>query len=140
MSHHQAILNELRKQGHRITPQREMIIDILAHSEKHMTAEEVLGELQQHTSAINITTVYRTLEMLWDEGYASRNDLREGKRVYSTAGHGPHLHLVCRHCHRVIEINPNLLNPLGEGIKKSYQFDVDLHHVSLFGVCADCQV
>lgn len=139
MSHHQEILDQLRAHGHRITPQREMIIDILAHSTRHMSAEEILDDLQHHTSAINIATVYRTLDLLWDEGVANRNELGEGKHVYSAARHGPHLHLVCRHCRRVIEIDPDLLIPLRRELKETYHFDIDLHHISLSGVCANCQ-
>ncbi|MCJ7717374.1 MAG: transcriptional repressor, partial [Anaerolineales bacterium] len=62
MTHCQTIIDNLRQRGYRITPQREMIIEAIAHSPQHITAEEISEKLQEHTRAINIATVYRTLD------------------------------------------------------------------------------
>jgi Fur family ferric uptake transcriptional regulator len=139
MTHCHTIIDELRKQGFRITPQREMIINVIAHSPQHITAEEIFEKLKKHTRAINIATVYRTLDLLWQEGFARRNDLSEGKIVYSTFQHGPHIHLVCRRCNQVIEADVKLLNSLGEDLISNYHFRPDLNHFAIFGICADCQ-
>ncbi|MCK4489085.1 MAG: transcriptional repressor [Anaerolineales bacterium] len=139
MTHCHTIIDELRKQGFRITPQREMIINAITHSPKHITAEEIFEELKKHTRAINIATVYRTLDLLWQEGFARRNDLSEGKIVYSTFQHGPHIHLVCRRCNQVIEADVKLLDSLGEDLISNYHFRPDLNHFAIFGICADCQ-
>ena len=139
MSHCDTIIAELRGRGYRITPQREMIIHALAHSPKHITAEEIATQLQEHTQAINIATIYRTLDMLWQEGFACRNDLSEGKIVYATLQHGPHIHLVCRKCNRVIDADSKVLSSLGRKLQEEYGFDPDLDHFSIFGVCSDCQ-
>jgi len=139
MTHCHTIIDELRKQGFRITPQREMIINAIAHSPQHITAEEIFEKLKEHTRAINIATVYRTLDLLWHEGFARRNDLSEGKIVYSTFQHGPHIHLVCRRCNQVIEADVKLLNSLGEDLISNYHFRPDLNHFAIFGICADCQ-
>jgi len=140
MTHCVTIIEQLRKKGYRITPQREMIIESIAHSEDHMSAEEVFTELQKRTQATNIATVYRTLEMLWEEGLACRNDLGEGWIVYATIRHGPHIHLVCRNCNRVIDADPGLLQPLQSNLISNYEFEADLGHLSIFGVCAACQL
>ena len=139
MSHCQTIITSLRQRGYRITPQREMIIRAIAHSQQHMSAEEIFTELQKHTQATNIATVYRTLEMLWEEGFACRNDLSEGKIVYATYQHGPHIHLVCRYCNRVIDADPKVLEQLGEVLDTQYDFNADLQHISIFGVCSECK-
>jgi len=139
MSHPEKIVNALRKRGYRITPQREMIIEAIASSPRHITAEEIALCLQEHTQAINIATIYRTLELLWQEGFACRNDLSEGKTVYATIQHGPHVHLVCRKCNQVIDADIGVLNSLGENLKEQYGFDPDLDHFSIFGVCSKCQ-
>jgi Fur family ferric uptake transcriptional regulator len=139
MTHCHTILEELRKRGYRITPQRELIIQAVAHSPRHITAEEIADQLQQHTQAINLATVYRTLDLLWQEGFACRNDLSEGKTVYATFQHGPHIHLVCRKCSRVIDADIRLLSSLGVELSGQYDFQPDLEHVSIFGLCADCR-
>ena len=139
MSYSESIIAELRNRGYRITPQREMIIQAIAHSPEHITAEEIAQQLQEHTQAINIATIYRTLELLWQEGLACRNDLSEGKIVFATFEHGPHIHLVCRKCNKVIDGDNKLLTKLGEKLNQMYGFDPDLDHFSIFGVCSECQ-
>ena len=134
-----SLTEDLRQKGYRITPQREIIIETIAHAERHMSAEEVFAEMKKRTQASNIATVYRTLDMLWEEGLACRNDLGEGRIVYAAMQHGPHVHLVCRCCNQVIDADPGMLDPLGEEMRTQYHFEADLQHLSVFGVCADCQ-
>ena len=139
MTHCHTIIDDLRKRGFRITPQREMIINAVAHSPQHITAEEISEKLKEHTKAINIATVYRTLDLLWQEGFACRNDLSEGKIVYATFLHGPHIHLVCRKCNRIIDADVKVLKSLRDDLISNYQFRPNLDHISIFGICADCQ-
>jgi Fur family ferric uptake transcriptional regulator len=139
MTHCHTILDQLRQRGFRITPQREMIIHAVAHSPNHITAEEIADLLQEHTQVINIATVYRTLDLLWQEGFACRNDLSEGKIVYSTFEHGPHIHLVCRKCNKVIDADTRILNSLGLDLQDKYGFESDLGHFSIFGLCSHCR-
>lgn len=139
MSHCHTILADLRKKGYRITPQRELIIQAVAHSPQHITAEEIAEQLRLHTGSINLATIYRTLELLWEEGYACRNDLSGGKAVYATFQHGPHIHLVCRKCSRVIDADQGTLTDLGVALDQGYGFLPDLDHFSIFGLCEDCQ-
>ena len=139
MSHCHTILAELRSRGYRITPQREMIIQAVAHRSEHTTAEEIAVQLQDHTQAINIATIYRTLDLLWQEGFACRNDLSEGRTVYTTFQHGPHIHLVCRKCDQVIDAEPAEISKLGQKLLAQYGFNPDLDHFSIFGVCSVCQ-
>ena len=130
---------QLRAHGYRITPQREMIIKILAHSNTHMAAEEIFEALQTRTKALNIATVYRTLDLLVEEGLACRNDLGSGYVIYAIMRHGPHIHLVCRQCGQVTEAEYPLIAPLGEQLQERYGFLPDLQHVSIAGLCAECQ-
>lgn len=139
MTHCHTILEALRQSGYRITPQREMIIQAVAHSPHHITAEEIADQLRLHTSAINIATVYRTLDLLWQEGFACRNDLSEGKIVYATFQHGPHIHLVCRKCDQVLDADTELLRSLENDLQHKYAFQSDLDHFSIFGLCSTCQ-
>ena len=139
MSHCNTIIATLRERGYRITPQREMVISIIAHADRHMSAEEIFFEMGKQTQSTNLATVYRTLDLLWEEGFACRNDLSEGKIAYTTFKHGPHIHLVCRGCNQVIDAEPHILEALGEELFKHYSFEADLQHLSIFGLCADCQ-
>ena len=139
MAHCQVILDSLRARGYRITPQREFIVQTIAHSDHHLSAEQIYAEMQQHTQATNIATIYRTMEMLCEEGLAYRTDLGEGRTGYATYNHGPHIHLVCRKCKTVIDADPGSLDLLGEEWIAKYGFKGDLGHISVFGLCQTCQ-
>jgi Fur family transcriptional regulator, ferric uptake regulator len=105
-----------------------------------MSAEEILGKLQTRTRVTNISTVYRTLDLLWKEGFALRNDLGENKLVFLIKEHGPHIHLVCRRCNLVIESNPDFLASLEEALYTEHGFNADLEHITIFGLCTDCNL
>jgi len=137
--HCHTLIQALREKGYRLTPQREMVIEVLAHSGKHVTAEEVFAEVQERARAVNIATVYRTLDLLVSEGLATRMTLGDGRLVYATTRHGPHLHLLCRKCGRAIEADEALVAALGKNIQSQYGFAADLQHLSLPGLCQACQ-
>jgi Fur family ferric uptake transcriptional regulator len=138
MTHCHTLIDILRQRGYRITPQREMIVEALAHAGGHVTAEEIYDRVRDRTSVVNIATVYRTLDLLVAVGLASRVDLWDGRVVYTTLQHGPHVHLVCRNCGEVYNADFQLFEPLGEQIRSRYPFIPDLHHLSLLGLCLDC--
>ena len=139
MSDPTIFIQTLRGRGYRITPQREMIIQALLQSERHMTAEEIYQQVQALTQATNIATVYRTLELLVAEDMACQNDLGGGRVVYSSRQHGTHIHLVCRQCGEVIDAGRHLMEPLQARIKERYSFDASLNHISISGLCKSCQ-
>lgn len=132
-------LQTLRQQGVRITPQREMILEALAHGKGHMTAEELFDQVQEHTRVVNIATVYRTLDMLVEAGLASRANLWDGRQVYAPRQHGPHLHLVCRSCGATLDADSGLLLSLVEQAQQKYQFSIDWQHLAVQGICQACQ-
>ncbi|MCP4536550.1 MAG: transcriptional repressor [Chloroflexi bacterium] len=138
MPHCHTLIAELRKQGYRLTPQREMIVDVIAHTGRHVTVEEVFEQVRARTNAVNVATIYRTLDLLAELGLVSRTDLG-GKVTYATLHHGPHCHLVCRHCGHVIEVDHDLVTSLEKQCREQYGFEAKLHHFAISGVCAGCQ-
>ncbi len=134
------ILDTLRQRQFRITPQREMIVAALTQNDAHahMTAEDIFAIVQSQTSAINLATVYRTLNFLVEQGLIHRADLGECGVVYSSRQHGPHIHLVCRQCGQVVEADAAPLTAVAQQCQQAYGFALDLHHISLPGLCASC--
>ena len=139
MTHCHTLIEDLRQKGYRLTPQREMIINIIAHSESHMSADNIFSQVQERTAAVNIATVYRTLDMLVSEGLVCRTNLGAGKTVYATKQHGPHMHLVCKACHEIIDAPHDPLTSLGQQLDEQYNFQADLTHISFFGLCGQCK-
>jgi len=139
MPHCRTLIAALRRRGYRLTPQREMIIEAIAHGGRHMTAEEVFTRVRDRASAVNIATVYRTLDLLCSEGLASRTAGDDGCMVYATIRHGPHLHLACRRCGCTVEADEGLVVPLGRVLWERYEFTADLQHCSIAGLCSECR-
>jgi len=138
MTHCQTYIQTLRQRGYRVTPQREMIIEAIAHSGGHITAEEIFTQVRERTKSINLATIYRTLDLLVEEGLTSRADLRDGHAVYATAQHGPHIHLVCRSCNLTIDADHSLVVPIDALLREKHGFTADMQHLSIAGLCADC--
>jgi Fur family ferric uptake transcriptional regulator len=139
MTHCHTYLITLRNLGYRITPQREMIIEALAHSAHHVTAEEIYAQVHERTRAVNIATIYRTLDLLVEQGMASRAGLQDGRVVYAAANHGPHLHLICRACGCAINASQEMLSSLEGQLRQQYGFAADLQHLTIAGLCNSCQ-
>ena len=139
MSHCDTFIEILRQRGYRVTPQREMIVEIIAHSGRHMTAEDVFEDVQTRSQAINIATVYRTLDLLVEEGLASRIDLGSGRVIYATIQHGPHIHLVCRQCGHVTDLDIDPFESMLQGIETQCGFECSTQHLVMYGLCAGCQ-
>jgi Fur family ferric uptake transcriptional regulator len=139
MSPCQTFIETLRSRGFRITPQREMIIEAIAHQGNHVNADEVFALIQKRTHAVDIATVYRTLELLVEQGLANRIDLGEGRVIYATDQHGSHIHLVCRQCGQVLDADQEMLFTFNQQLQANYLFTADLQHISVLGLCSDCQ-
>jgi Fur family ferric uptake transcriptional regulator len=139
MSPCQTFIDALRSNGFRITPQREMIVEAIAHQGDHINADEVFALIQKRTRSVNIATVYRTLELLVEQGLASRIDLGEGRVDYTTHQHGPHIHLVCRQCGQVLDADQDMLSAFNRQLQSDYHFAADLQHISVPGLCSECQ-
>ena len=103
MACEEVFIQQLRERGFRLTPQREMILSVLHDIEGLATVDEIYGRVQALSTSVDISTVYRTLDLLQDFDLVSCVDAGDDQRRYELLGiHGPHLHLVCHGCGRVI--------------------------------------
>ena len=139
MSHHWEAARGLREKGHRLTPQRLAVLEIIKAGPGHMTVNEVLERLKPQYPTITIPTVYRNLQWLKQVGLVAETDLGGEGHVYEYIADHPHHHLVCIHCKRVIDLPHSSLDPLFESVCKEYGFEPAMKHIAVFGVCPDCQ-
>jgi Fur family ferric uptake transcriptional regulator len=139
MSEQSDILSLLRRNGHRVTPQRVMILEAVRKHGGHMSAEDVYREVEVTHPYVNRSTVYRTLEMLTKEGLVTVTDLGKGPVHYELHTGAPHHHLVCQNCGKIEEFDHALLEPLQKNLERQYKFQARLDHMAIFGLCAKCQ-
>jgi Fur family transcriptional regulator, ferric uptake regulator len=133
------IIERLSQQGYRMTPQRLMILQAMENSHDHVSAEEIYAQVAARYPNVNISTVYRTLELLKKLGLVYEIDLGEGRIRYHAEGQGHHHHLVCQQCGKVIDIDEATLSSLREVLLRDYNFMAELKHVGIFGLCEQCR-
>jgi len=128
----------LREQGYRLTPQRQLV---LAAVEKlgHATPDEVFAEVHAQSSAVNVSTIYRTLEVLEELGLVRHAHLSDRAPTYHSVTDHEHFHLVCRNCHKVVSVDPEVVAPLAERLEREQGFVIDIGHLAVFGRCIDCE-
>ena len=130
---------KLQIKGYKLTPQRVEIINILHKTNEHISAEEIYKRLKIKFPFTDISTIYRTLELLKKTGLVMISTFPEGITRYHIEEKGHHHHLICLKCGIITEITENIFDPLIKDIKNKYQFIADLKHGTISGICNDCQ-
>jgi Fur family transcriptional regulator, ferric uptake regulator len=129
---------ELRARGYRLTPQRQLVLRAVT-TLRHGTPEEICTEVRQTAEAVNISTIYRTLELLEELGLVTHAHLGHGAPTYHAASDQEHLHLVCRDCGTVMEVDVDIADELTGRLRREHGFDTDVKHFAIFGRCQSCR-
>jgi Fur family transcriptional regulator, ferric uptake regulator len=127
----------LRQNGYRLTPQRELVLRAVERL-GHATPDEVLQAVREQSSAVNISTVYRTLELLEELELVRHAHLSDRAPTYHSATAPAHVHLVCRECGGVTEADRATVGALVAGLQERQGFSTDVGHLTVFGTCRDC--
>jgi Fur family transcriptional regulator, ferric uptake regulator len=130
--------DELRARGYRVTPQRQLVLEAVTALE-HATPEEICARVQQTARGVNISTVYRTLELLEQLSLVSHSHIRHGAPSYHLAAEAEHVHLVCRECGRIDKVGPDAVAPLVTSLQTGRDFETDVRHLTVFGRCGACR-
>ncbi len=128
----------LKAKGYKLTPQRRMVLELLHTSPTHLTAEDIVNKIHAIAPDVNISTVYRTLELLVELELVVKSKL-EGKFVYHHEDSGHHHHFACRNCGKIIEGEENMLTPLHKILLSKLDFQPDLKHLVIYGLCGACR-
>jgi Fur family ferric uptake transcriptional regulator len=133
------ISHKLNELGYRMTPQRMMILSAVEKADDHISAEEIYAQVRSRYPHVNVSTVYRTLDLLKELGLVTETDMGDGRVRYHSIGKGQHHHLVCEQCGETVDIEEAMLAPLGTEIQQKYDFRVNMKHLAFFGLCSKCQ-
>jgi Fur family ferric uptake transcriptional regulator len=132
-----SLRHTLHERGLRMTPQRQLVLDAVRALD-HATPEQICAEVQRSAPAVNITTIYRTLDLLDRIGLVRHTHLGHGAPTYSAQEH-EHVHLVCHSCGTVTELPTELMDGLAAELTERSGFALDVSHLALSGLCANCQ-
>jgi len=132
------IVQELRKRGFRMTPQRQVILDILHRSKCHLSPVDIFTKARMNIPGVTEATVYRTLDFLSQNEMIHASQNSKGHLVYEIAGVDHH-HIICRSCGKSIEIDHSLLKDLYQQLEAISGYKLTASHISFFGLCKTCQ-
>ena len=134
--------------GYRVTIAREAILDVLAKTDKHLSAEDIYMKLHPDYPNIGLTTVYRTLEVLSNLALIFKLEIGEGRARYELAESpkkpNHHHHLVCTGCRKIVDYSDfidqelKLLQETEKGLSDKYNFKITNHLIQFYGICKDC--
>lgn len=131
--------SRLGELGYRLTPQRLMVVKAVEEADSHISAEEIYLQIRARYPRMNISTVYRTLELLAELSLVTRTDMGDGRVRYHGIDKGHHHHLVCQGCGAIIDLDESALSSLKDTLLRDYKFFADLKHLAIFGRCANCR-
>jgi Fur family ferric uptake transcriptional regulator len=128
----------LRRLRLRVTPQRLLVMEALAAGQGHMTADEIMRWAAERSPAINLATIYRTLDLLVSVGLVTQTDLGAGAAQFELVGDSLHHHLVCERCGAIAELDDALIAPMRERLLHQHGFRASSRHMAIFGTCRAC--
>lgn len=130
----------LRRAGHKVTPQRMLIIEVLRKASGHVTAAQIAEEVRARYPVVDLSTVYRTLDVLKRMRVATAIDVGTGDALFEWAQPERHHHLVCTSCDRIANLDHQYLADLDDRLRRDVGFQANLDHFAIFGLCRECQM
>ena len=131
----------LRATGRRMTRTRKAVLALLERTHQPLSASEIFAQLQEDHVAIDLVTVYRTVNVLKELGLVLQVDLfQEGQFRYELKeGRKHHHHIRCQICGQIVDLLLCPLKKITKLIEEQTQFVVDDHTLEFTGFCPQCQ-
>jgi len=117
--------------------QRELILEYLKNTTSHPTAEQIYAELKPIYPTLSLSTVYRNVNMLADDGVICRLDTGQGVERFDADLRG-HNHFICLQCKQVTDVFQELVDPAALQAATGKSFQVSHHTLYLYGLCSHC--
>ncbi len=127
----------LRAHGLRATIPRVAVLQALDAVPSHLSADEIARAVEERYPAFDRVSLYRTVEAFEAHGLAVRVELGDRVLRWERDRHAHH-HVECRRCGAVIELETAPFERLAADLAVAYGVRVDLRHLALPGLCAQC--
>jgi Fur family transcriptional regulator, peroxide stress response regulator len=134
------IVDKLKENNHRITPQRLAVVKILAKSEGHPSVENIYEQVKKKFPTTSLATVYKTLSLVKELGEVLELAFADNSNRYDGNKPFPHPHLICISCKKIIDPEFKNINGFIEKLAHDTDFEIINHRLDFFGYCPDCQV
>lgn len=131
----------VKRSGLKLTKQRENICEVFFAQVGHRRAEEILFEARRLDARVSLATVYRTLKLLQEYGFAKSHNFQDGQALFepSLDDHHHHDHLICTSCGQIVEFVNSKIEKLQTLVANAHGFSVTSHKMELYGLCPLCR-
>lgn len=133
------MVQQLKDDGNRITPQRLAILKILALSQGHPSAETIYAKLISNYPTMSLATVYKTINLLKQKGEVLELEFSELGNRYDGNKPYPHPHVICTGCGAIVDPLILDLEEITKKMVKETGFQIVNHRLDFYGLCPDCQ-
>ncbi|CAM3700080.1 Fur family transcriptional regulator [Erysipelothrix urinaevulpis] len=121
----------------KLTKQRQEILDLIRNSSGHMTADQIHSVLKEQNVKIGIATVYRNLNVLYEEHLINRVRHPELGYIYDKNIHD-HYHFRCVECDRIQDVSIEYQDRLHKVVEDELNAKVFSHDINFEGICSEC--
>lgn len=120
--------------------QREALINLLQKEAYPMTIDQIVEKLKENKHPMNLSTVYRIVESLYDHHIIEKNysSVNNATLIQLHTPHHQH-YLVCQMCHKMFPIENCPMHTIIDSIEDSKHFKVISHNLEIIGICEECQ-
>ena len=133
------IIRALERAGYQATPNRRLVAQVVASTDGHFTAADLLERGRRERVTIGRATVFRALDLLTTLRVVERLDLPSGTHAYVLCDPDQHHHhLICSSCGRSEDVADGELPALIERIGRRSGYQIEAHRLELFGTCPRC--
>ncbi len=132
------IIQKMRDNGHKITPQRMAIVNILAVGEGHPSVENIHVQLKQDFPTMSLATVYKNIVLIKSLGEVLELGFPDGSNRYDGNKPYPHPHVICIKCKKIVDPDLDSLDEMKKEVASETQFKILNHRLDFFGICSAC--
>ncbi|WP_396136383.1 Fur family transcriptional regulator [Clostridium sp. SHJSY1] len=127
----------LKRYGLKVTKGRIAILEVLTKANKSMGADAIFEECKNNGVDINLSTVYRALELFEEKEIIDKFALKEGICSYRLKGE-EHKHLLkCTICNKEVQV-PCPMRQIEEIVQSETGFTLTKHNLVMTGICEEC--
>ena len=133
------IIDRLKENQRRITPQRMAVLKILAKSEGHPTVEKIYEKVKKQFPTTSLATVYKSVAVIKEIGEVLELGFTDGSNRYDGNKPYPHPHLICTECRTIMDPSLSVLADVTQKLMVETGFKITNHRLDFFGICPECQ-
>lgn len=133
--------NDLKRNGLKNTKHRTVILNILEKSSQPIATEQIFHEMMGMNISINLSTVYRNLEIIFEKNLVIKLSIDSDNRTLFEFNHLLHRHhLICLGCKKILAIYHCPLENYEEILAKETNYTIAGHKLDIYGYCPNCQI